>query len=275
MIKKVLVYAFGSQSHENTIRAAAMFATQYGAELKGVFVKPNYLGYSTFYGEQPINLAQRFYALQTEFAEIAKQEFTDLTKGFGCKSDWCEIDEYDESLRLPIYSDYIFVNKPVNDGLVFSETDFVDHLILKTGLPTIIIPPNWGGKTFARRPILGWKETKEAINAVRHCLPLMRGSEGVNIVTVTAKKDLDTELIQGVKISEYLSAHQISCKYHNTRVLPDENDEAQSLIRYAGEHYGDLLIIGGYGHSRFQQLVLGGVTRQLLKNSPIPLLLAH
>ncbi|MFT7527596.1 MAG: hypothetical protein ACI9LY_002754 [Arenicella sp.] len=75
MIKKVLVYTYGDQSHEAAIQAAASFAFQHDAQISGLFVRPDYVGYSGFYGEYPLNLAKTFYDLQDDYAKHAQSQF--------------------------------------------------------------------------------------------------------------------------------------------------------------------------------------------------------
>lgn len=275
MIKKVLVYTYGSQSHENTINMAAAFASKHEADLTGIFIKPNYVGYSIMYGEYPLEFAQKFYNEQKVYAKNAKIQFEKLTKKYNCKSEWYEIDEHKKQLNPSLYSDYIFVSRPIGDDFVFSEVDFVDRLILETGLPTVVVPLEWTDTNFAQHPVLGWKETKESVNAVRHTLRIMRDAEDVSIVSVTSKTDLDKELLESVQISEYLSAHDVTCKFHHERMLTGEKDESQTLIRHIKYHHRDSVIIGGYSHSRFRELVLGGMTRELIRKSPVPVLLSH
>ena len=274
MIKHVSVYTYGDKSHANTINIAANFAKKYGAKLNGVFVKPSYGSYANYYGEYPLNLATNFHNDQKEFADAIEENFNDIAEKFGVQHEWHIVDEYENHLRPPFYSDYIFVSKPVDDDLIFSETDFVDNLILQTGLPTVVVPTDWQGDVLATKPVLGWKETKEAINAVRHTLELMRDADDVHILTVTKKTDLDQDLVESIQIGEYLSAHGIKCLSHHESKLAGENS-TQTLIRHVKYHHRDAVIIGGYGRSRFRELILGGMTRRLIADSHVPVVLAH
>ena len=276
MIKKVLVYTYGDQKHDQTIKAAAAFAALHGAELTGLFVRPDTMGYTTVYGSYPLNLAQAFFDLQSEFAERIKSRFTEIVAGYDCRSQWHEVDQYEKQPRPAFYADYIFVSQPdTESSVVFNDTDFVDLLITSTGLPTIVIPREWQSDDFAKKPLLGWKETREAVGAVRHSLPLMRNAGEVDIVTVTRKTDLEAELVQGIEISEYLSEHGVDCKFFAERMIESDKNETSTLLRHADTNGCDLIIIGGYGHSRFREIVLGGVTRELIRTSTIPVLLSH
>lgn len=276
MIRRVLVYAYGDRSHEHAMTAAAIFAKHNEAELMGLFVKPDFVNYSTVYGTYPVNLAQAFFDTQKEYAAAAQATFEKIAKSVGCRTQWHVVDQYEKKPTPTAYTDFIFVSQPKRDtNVIFSDLDFIDHAITSTGLPTLIIPDSWAADSFARKPILAWKESREAISAVRFALPLMRSADDLNIVTVTDRGNSDEELVQGIEISEYLTEHEVRSKFFCEHMNDDEARESQTLIRHAQEHQRDLIIAGGYSHSRFREVIMGGVTRELIKSSPIPLLLAH
>jgi nucleotide-binding universal stress UspA family protein len=276
MIKRALVYSYGKVNHENTYRAAANFALQHNCELTGVFVTPDYISFATLYGSEPVNMAQHYYEMQKEFEIAAKQNFTAITKEIGCNAQWHKLSASEAQRKPALYTDVIFVSQPkVEKSLVFNDTDFVDNLVIGTAIPVIVIPENWTHKNLGTHTLLGWKETREAVAAVRHALPLMRKAKKVDIVTIVAKFDQDRDLIAGVEISAYLASHDVNCNYQTVTAAEREPNEAATLQRHAAVHECDLIIIGGYGHSRLRQIILGSVTRELVRNSEVPLLLAH
>lgn len=276
MIKRALVYAYGKVNRDNTFRAAANFALQHDCELTGVFVTPEYLNYATVYGEKPVNMAQHFYEIQKEFDNAAKASFIKITNEIGCKAQWQTLTEVAAQGQAPMYTDIIFVSQPkVENGIIFNDSEFVDSLIINTGIPVIIIPEGWTKDTLGTHPLLGWKESREAVSAVRHALPLMKTAEQVDIVTVVKEFDDERDLITGVEISAYLSVHGIECKFQSIAAAASEHNESPTLQRHAAVHKRDLIIVGGYGHSRLREIILGGVTRGLIRNSEVPVLLAH
>ncbi|MBT8115603.1 MAG: universal stress protein [Arenicella sp.] len=276
MIKRVLVYLYGDLSHSTVIRSAAAFATQHGALLTGLFIKPDIMNYATVYGEYPLNLAQSFVDLQKSYADKAEAEFNSITGDFDCNTQWHTSSEVEGQLSPAMYADLLFVTQPrTESSVVFNDADFTDNLIMDTGLPTIVVPEDWEAEKFGAHPMLGWKPSKEVVGAVRHSLSLMRGADKVDIVSVVRKQDKDRELIDGVEISAYLSAHGVQCEFFTETFGQDEKNEADALRRHADEQGCDLMIIGGYGHSRFREVVLGGVTRSLLRQSQVPVLVSH
>jgi len=276
MFKRVLVYAYDNTSHDHTYRAAANFAAKQGCELTGVFVTSDYMNYATTFGEEPVNMAQHFFKIHKEFETAAKENFTKITGELGCNAQWHTLSEVEAQRQASMYTDIIFVSQPkVESSVLFNDSDFVDGLVLDTGIPVVVIPENWNNQTLGDHPLLGWKESREAVAAVRHAIPLLSAAKQVDIVSIVPKFNDDQDLVAGVEISAYLSAHDVECKFVNIATAVNEHNEAPTLQRHAAVHDCDLIVIGGYGHSRLREIIFGGVTRALIRTSEVPVLLAH
>ncbi|NND83441.1 MAG: universal stress protein [Gammaproteobacteria bacterium] len=276
MLKRLLVYLYGDKSNASVIETAAAFAVQHDALLSAVFVTPDIMNYATVYGDYPLNLAQSLFDVQKSYGESARREFEKICEQHDCENQWHTDSEIDAHFSPALYADLLFVRQPKTEGsVIFNDTDFVDNLIIETGLPTIVVPDNWQQTTFGERIVLGWKQSKEAVAATRYSLGLMRLAESVHIVSVTHKHDPQQELIDGVEICAYLSAHQIKCEFFSVPLADKDKTEADTLQRHASEHGCDLIVIGGYGHTRLREIVLGGVTRNLVRSCTQPVLVAH
>ncbi len=276
MIRRVLVYTYGDHSHDHTIEAAASFAKQHSAKLIGLFVRPDIMAFSGVYGAYPVDLSQSLQALQNEYAANNKSTFEKISAKHKCRCQWHEVSEYEDQPQPALYVDYIFVSQPKKAGqAVFNESHFVNQLLTDTGLPLAIIPENWTADSFAKTPLFGWKESREAMAAFHHTANLMRNANKVDVVNVVKKEHSDTEFVNGIEICDYLAEHEVSCEYFSQPMLETERHEFEGLIRHLKENANDAIIIGAYSHSRIREVIFGGMTRDLIRNSPVPLLLAH
>jgi len=276
MIKRVLVYAYGKINHDHTYRAATHFAVKHNCQLTGIFVTDDYSRFATIYGPSTVNMAHLYYTKQKEFETQAKEHFSEICKEIGSNSQWHSLSKVKAQNKPAMYTDVIFVSQPsAENHEVFDDLRFVDHLIIDTGIPVIVIPECWRQKTFASHPMLGWKESREAVSAVRQALPLMRRAKQLDIVTIVPSLDQDLDLVAGVEISAYLAAHDVECKFQAIEAATEDHNEAATIQRHAIMHQCDLIIIGGYGHSRLGEIILGGVTRDLLNSAKVPVLFAH
>jgi nucleotide-binding universal stress UspA family protein len=147
----------------------------------------------------------------------------------------------------------------------------IEALLMDSGRPLLVVPP--GQEVFsARRIILAWDGSGRAARAVADALPFLRAAEIVEVVAVTGEKDL-ADTVTGADIAPHLSRHGVHVE---VRPLPALNgDVAETLRNHATLTHADMIVMGGYVHSRLRELVFGGVTQSLLKQSPVPLFMAY
>jgi nucleotide-binding universal stress UspA family protein len=145
-------------------------------------------------------------------------------------------------------------------------------VLLRCGRPVLIVP-NAVGSLSAERIVVGWKETREARRAVRDALALLKGAKEATIVAVEepTRSAADSKALDDV--AAYLARHRVLIGGIITHAVAD--DVGAALLAIAGEKGADLIVAGGYGHSRLSEWVYGGVTRELLGSSTICCLLSH
>lgn len=118
--------------------------------------------------------------------------------------------------------------------------------------------------------LVAWNGSMESAHALRLSLPMLAKAMKVFVLTVTEDK---THKFPATEASAYLSRHDIASELH---CWDREERKVVDVVLDAGSTLGaDYIVAGAYGHSRFREAVLGGVTRGLLRDSPIPLLMAH
>lgn len=117
--------------------------------------------------------------------------------------------------------------------------------------------------------VIAWNGSFEAANAVRGALGLLRLAGEVRVIRYTEQKE---GAFPDTQLAEYLSRHGIHGEYD---VRPVHIDYADELVEYADLYRAGFIVMGGYGHSRVSEIVFGGVTRALLRSSPVALLIAH
>jgi nucleotide-binding universal stress UspA family protein len=151
------------------------------------------------------------------------------------------------------------------------DRDLIEALLMDSGRPLIVVP--FGRDVFrAQRILVAWDGSARAARAVGDALPVLRAAEAVEVVTVTGEKDLPNAIL-GAGIAPHLSRHGVRVAIADVEAR--DGDVAQTL-RGAAERVGaDLIVMGGYVHSRLREMMFGGVTRSLLKSSPVPLFMSY
>jgi len=184
--------------------------------------------------------------------------------------------EWRSGLDFP--SDYIAREARAADLLVIGrQSGYADTLrsldpgglVLKAGRPILLVPKDVSSCS-AKRIAIAWKDTREARRAVIDALPFLGMAESVTIVEVCTN-----EFVTKIEdVSNYLCRHRIHANCERLQPMLDTST-AQCLLQFVRSQKIDLLVAGGYGHSRLGEWIFGGVTRALLRDSLICCLLTH
>lgn len=134
-------------------------------------------------------------------------------------------------------------------------------LVLRAGRPVLLAMQN-SERLATRTMLVAWKDTREARRAVSDAVPLLAMAEDVVVVALSQEADIKTrESLSDV--ASYLSRHDIKA---HTEILKHQ-DEPEILVEFARSVRADLVVAGGYGHSRLREWVFGGMTRSLLSEN--------
>ena len=118
---------------------------------------------------------------------------------------------------------------------------------------------------------MGWQRPRRPGGAA-DALPFLRAADTVEVVAVMGEKDLPAS-VTGADIAPHLSRHGVNV---TVQPLPALNgDVAEALRNHATLTHADMIVMGGYVHSRLREMVFGGVTSSLLKQCPVPLFLSY
>jgi nucleotide-binding universal stress UspA family protein len=149
----------------------------------------------------------------------------------------------------------------------------IEDVLMTAGRPLLIIPYAGTFGPVGANTLIGWTPTREAARAVHDALPLLAPSAKVTVLTVESTAH-DTRALPTVEIAEHLARHGLDVSAART-VVTDGLSPADALLDYASDVGADLLVVGGYGHSRTREMIMGGVTRDLLRHMTVPVLMSH
>jgi nucleotide-binding universal stress UspA family protein len=145
--------------------------------------------------------------------------------------------------------------------------------ILGAGRPFLVVPAAVKSLT-ADHVVVGWKDTREAQRAVQDSLPFLHEAKRVTIVEICEKDQMETARHRVDDVVSYLAGHRIKAEARvETQLLGSTG--ADQIVGLAVDEGADLLVTGAYGHSRLNEWVFGGMTRDLLRSSPICCLMSH
>jgi nucleotide-binding universal stress UspA family protein len=148
----------------------------------------------------------------------------------------------------------------------------IEAALFDTGRPVLIVPYIQKGEARLDRILICWDGSRPAARAIADSLPLLRRAKAVEIVTI-GERVKGEETMTGGDITDHLRRHGLSVVTKNI-VAPDV-DVPSTILSHAADCSADLLVMGGYGHSRLREFVLGGATRGILATMTIPTLMSH
>jgi nucleotide-binding universal stress UspA family protein len=132
-----------------------------------------------------------------------------------------------------------------------------------------VVPPGVTSLA-AKRIAVAWKDTREARRAIQDALPFVQKAETVAVVEFCESGEAPRRLED---VLQYLGRHGVSPAYE--RVRPIDVTVTNALLHFVQDEGIDLVVGGGYGHTRLGEWIFGGVTRDLLTNGPVCCLLSH
>lgn len=268
----VMVYVDPQQQEEGQIRVAEAIAKKFGGAVIGVSafaVAPPFVAEGVIIEETTEEEVKRMRA-----ALAAKEDwFRKIVSLPSEKVEWRWDVEYPTTflVRQARAADLVVVKRK---QLKQDRYHYIDSAaaMLRLGRPMLSVPERVT-EISADRIVIGWKDAREARLAVQHALPLLTRASRVTIVELSSPDQQDDARIRVRDVARYLEKHGASCQ-HDVRVHSAESD-ARCLIRLAQEESADLIVTGGYGHSRLGEWMFGGMTSGLLQEAPICLMMSH
>jgi nucleotide-binding universal stress UspA family protein len=157
-------------------------------------------------------------------------------------------------------------------------TSFADELIFTTllgaGRPVLIVPHIGARAMPGQNVLIAWDCGREAARAVADALPLLVRAKQVGVVTYTTGEEASADgALSTARLRDWLQDHGIAARVDAYE--PAAGAIGESLLSLAADRDSDLIVMGGYGHTRLREFVLGGVTQTLLASMTVPVLMSH
>jgi nucleotide-binding universal stress UspA family protein len=152
------------------------------------------------------------------------------------------------------------------------EEVIAEAALFESGRPVIVVPYIQKDALKLDRVMLCWDGSRAAARAIADAMPLLKKAGQVEIVIVSNERGKRDE-VEGVDMAQHLARHGLKVEVKRT-VLGDI-DVADVILSHAADVGADFIVMGGYGHSRLREFVLGGVTRSIFRSMTAPVLMSH
>jgi len=160
----------------------------------------------------------------------------------------------------------------VDPGRTEPDDLFIEAALFDSGRPVVVVPYIQKDGLKLDRVLLCWDASRSASRAIADAMPFLRRGKTIDVVMVTDDRDIDDEL-PGSEIGEHLARHGLAVEVN--RLVAGDLDVASMILSYAADCAADFIVMGGYGHSRLREFILGGVTRSILEQMTAPTLMSH
>ena len=274
---EIVVFIDGQTETAGILELAGELAQEHGAHLTAVFMQPPAASTApqTFARGKGIPAVIDAHRAQVERIEADERtRFEDTVRRDGIRSEWRSVPYSSDDVEVHAhYADVVVVARPDPARPTAGPPGLVESLVLTSGRPVIVLPP--GGTTSrCRRILVGWNARREALRAGTDALPLLVRAEMVEVLIVDPQRHAaDHGEEPGADIARYLSRHGVQVEVR--RLSSGGEDVGRVLLSRAAALRADLLVMGAYGHSHLNEWIFGGVTRTVLREAELPVLMSR
>jgi nucleotide-binding universal stress UspA family protein len=148
----------------------------------------------------------------------------------------------------------------------------IEGALFGSGRPVIVVPYIQKQGLKLDRVLVCWDGGRAATRAIADSLPFLQRAKTVEVLIVASGRNKIEEL-PGADIAQHLARHALTIEVK--RIVAADIDVPNAILSYASDSSADFLVMGGYGHSRLREFVLGGATHGILSSMTLPTLMAH
>ncbi|MEP9378877.1 universal stress protein [Aquabacter sp. CN5-332] len=276
MIRDILVNLTQGAENDTAATFAASLAATFSAHLTGLAVTYE-IDVPPFYmGAVPTDFLETQMQENEAAAAKATERFAHLAAHAGVAYDVRTLNASlgvaaNNLAQMARLFDLTVVAQPDPDRPGPEEV-IAETVLLDSGRAVLLVPYVQKASYGGGRAVVAWDGSRAAARALAEGLPLLHRSEVVEVLRVLRGSEAD---VSGDDVVRHLARHGLSARTRTLHLGPGETSVAQAILNEVSDQGADLVVMGGYGHSRLRELVLGGVTREILAAMTVPVLMAH
>lgn len=279
--KNLLVSLDGTKSNAKRVQVALDLAERFDAHLVGLYVNPEVIIPSYVMAGIPEAVQRDQRAARKAEAERILGDFEKAAKRAGrsieCRGASGPAEDIPEIIGLHgRYADLVILGQYDGDDPESPSRDTIERTLLTVGRPCLLVPYIGAPAVIGRRAVVAWDAGRESARAAYDSLPFLQAAEAVHIVVVNPTRTGRGEghgQEPGADIALTLARHGVKAETHH--IVAEDIEAADTLLSRLSDLDADLLVMGAYGHARWRELVLGGVTRSILEHMTVPVLMSH
>jgi nucleotide-binding universal stress UspA family protein len=278
VIKDLLIAITHNRGDDAALAAGIVLAESHDAHIAALVCVPLTIPITFEWSAIPAELYTRVQDAERERGNSVAKRVRDALSRSSAKH---EVRVVESQLMPPAsvaalharHADLAIVSGVSDETAGWADSMFLD-LLMESGRAVFVVPPQYLMKAPPRHVVVAWQPTREAARALHESLPLLRQAETVDVLVVDPVVGENRHGEEpGADIATHLARHGLRVRLVSRSRMGET--AATVIVRQAMETGAELVVAGGYSHTRMREMVIGGVTRSLLEMCPVPVLLSH
>jgi nucleotide-binding universal stress UspA family protein len=273
--KSLLVHVDDAPSCRSRVDVACRLARDFDAGLVGAYLVPGTTMTPSGAALLPLDVATGRLDEYSEAQHDAQAAFENTARAAGVRDVAWRAPAgplVDAAILAARCADLVVVSQ--RDPTTRTADNLASQVVLGCGRPVLVVPYIGAPVDFGDRVLVAWDGGREAARAVGDAMPLLERARSVKVIAVDSDNDDDVdERLSVARLSAWLAAHGIAADID--RQESGDVRIGDWLLSRVADLSANLVVMGGYGHARLRELVLGGVTRTMLRSMTVPVLMSH
>lgn len=275
--KDILVHLDSSPACPTRIDIGVNLARAFDAKLTGLYVvglAPMHQYAEADLGPELVEAHDRY---MRDAAHEAERLFHERTRTANVSAEWRQVEGALPDLVMlhGRFADLVVAGQRNAERLdPGTAPELPEHLILDAGRPVLVVPHTGSFPAVGERVAIAWKTNRGAARAVNDALPLLKKAKAVCVIAINPEGGISGEGSNpAADVVEHLSRHGISAEARSPKA--ERGTLGQTLRETISNFGADMVVMGAFGRSRWSELILGGVTRTMLGNMTVPVLMSR
>ena len=273
---EIVVFLEGRADTKAILEFAGGIAEEQGARLVSVFLQPAAASTTaeTFArGKGMDRVVDKQQARLDDIEEQHRAQFEHIVRHHGLRSEWRSLPRFGSEVAVnAYYADLVLIARPDSGAETSGPPGLAESLVLSSGRPIILFPPQ-SKVSHVRRIVVAWNAKRESIRAVADALPLIVRAAAVEVLVADHERDPGRHGQEpGADIARHLADRGAHVEVQR---LSSRGDVGSLLLSRAAAFGADLLVMGAYGQSYLREWVFGSVTRSIVREATLPVLLSR
>ena len=277
MIKDIFVCLPVGGLSDAAVNYAVSIAGAFDAHLTGVaFVYEPFVP-GTVFGSAATGFIATYRAQVEKAAKAALTKFEDTTRRAGVsatsqmlKSGLAGLDDLFTQVTRRFDLSVVGQSESGKETL---EVMFPETALFGSGRPVLVVPYIQKEGMKLNRTLICWDGSRAAARAIGDAMPFLLRTKSIDVLSVMMKSETARNELPGADIAQHLARHNLKVDFK--RIVANDQDIGNTILSAATDLGSDMIVMGGYGHSRLREFVLGGATRAVLKAMTVAVLMSH